>query len=184
MNNDKFNPATLKYVYQISKRIKHQPHREDVVQDVVITLMGKDLHSVPLDDGLRNYIKGIIWNVSTSFYNKMNNKNMTFTGDYTEACYSVIPCMGDAKDRTDEMYGLIKRYVFDNYYMKEKSLTRWKVFYLRMKGYDYHFIKNKLGVTYYTALEYYSKSCIELKANLGVDPVYHKLIIPEATDFF
>lgn len=159
----------LNYVRTVANKVRHKAHREDVVQDVMIVLIGKGLYEAKLDDGLKNYIKGIVWNISTTFFNKMKNANMTFTGDFSTVNYVYV----EEEEENDPenlaaMYTMIKKYVFENYYLKGRSVVRWKVFYLRLKGYDYPFIKERLGITYYTSLEYYSKSCIELKEKLKV----------------
>jgi hypothetical protein len=163
------NNAVYNYVIEISNKIKCKDHKEDVVQDVMIVLIGKGLHKANLDEGLKNYIKGIVWNVSTTFFNKMNNYAVTFTDSSPGVNYVYVSDNEPETQNTDKLYSLIKAYVFKNYYLPGKSVMRWRVFYLRLKGYDYQYIKTRCGIGYSSALEYYSKSCIELKNKLKIE---------------
>lgn len=160
------NVRIYSYVQEICRKIKNKSDYDDVVQNVMLILCEKGLVDKTLDDGLKNYIKGIVFNNSTTLFNKDSQYVEMVTTDIKDLQHDQEEEYFQMDVNLGLMYSHIKKYVFDNYYMKERSLVRWKVFYLRLKGYDYHYIKKRLNITYCTALEYYSKSCIELKNNL------------------
>jgi len=162
MNNDIYN-----YVLKTCKKIKCKDHIEDVQQEVMLVLIEKQIHTGELTEGLKNYIKGIIWNVSHTFYHKMKPDNVEpiernssegFTGLKTDKRewmeLDIDSSSGDEDLKLREMYSDIKKYVFKNYYSRGRDLTRWKVFYLILRGYDYKYIYNRLGIKYSSAIEF------------------------------
>ncbi|SHN29847.1 hypothetical protein SAMN04488057_117109 [Cyclobacterium lianum] len=160
MNLDVYN-----YVNTISKRIKNKPDIPDVQQEVLLILCNKDLINKPLDNKLKNYIKGIVFNYSTTLYKSFNWNVNSLEGLTIVDLKKEVTSICDS-DAYKDMIFRIRRYVFENYYLVNKKITRWKVFYLYFKSYSYKEIAIKLNITYHTAIEYNYKCIKELKEKL------------------
>ncbi|WP_200974443.1 RNA polymerase sigma factor [Echinicola sp. 20G] len=167
------NSNIYDYVESVCKTIKNKEDFEDVRQEVLLILCEKELIDKPLTDRLKNYIKGIVWNYSTTFY-KQFHYGINYLSEEEREIPDFVP---------DEVYYIedtplfkstlneIKQYVFKNYYLIDKKLTRWRVFYLVIKGYSYKEIAKRLSVTYQTAIEYNYKCMKEIKSKLQLECV-------------
>ena len=149
------NIETYKYVNEIVKRIKNRFDQEDVAQEVLCLLIEKDLLDIELDNGLKNYIKGIIWNISTHYYNHYNDAQCKDV----EPIKHFIPYNEDdelnieAEKKYKLLLSALKYYILNSYKKKNKSYTIFKVWYLRHKNYSYEYIMKKLGLGYKTCIE-------------------------------
>ncbi|ERM82371.1 hypothetical protein P872_18410 [Rhodonellum psychrophilum GCM71 = DSM 17998] len=166
------NTEIYNYILTTSKKIKCKQDIEDVASEVTLILLEKKLMDNELTEPLKNYIKGIIWNYSTTLYNQFR-----FDTDYIEdninSHFEIV--YDDSNDRMNEdnhielspvyvkSMKVIKQYVFDNYYIKRKRLTKWRVFYLNHLGYDYKFIMKRLNIKYQTCIEYKYQAQKEIK---------------------
>tara|TARA_R110002020_G_scaffold415166_1_gene624589 strand:- start:25 stop:561 length:537 start_codon:yes stop_codon:yes gene_type:complete len=163
MNIDIYN-----YVQKISKTIKNKSDIEDVSQEVLLILMEKELLQKELTEELQNYIKGIVWNYSTTLYNDFNKDTFAITGtadnipEYTVS----ISYLSDS-EQFKESLRTIKDYVYRNYYRKNKGLTKWRVFYLQLINNDYQYVSQRLGLTYKTCIEYNYQALKEIRTELG-----------------
>lgn len=156
------------YVNTISKSIKNKSDIEDVSQEVLLVLISKGLIDNELTEGLKNYIKGIVWNYSTTLYNDFNKDTYSITGDalnipeYVSSSYYISDSV-----KYKESLRTIKDYVFREYYMKGIGLTKWRVFYLQLVNNDYKYVSDRLGLSYKTCIEYNYQALKEIKAELG-----------------
>ena len=130
----------------------------------MLVLIEKGLHTKPLDEGLKNYIKGIIFNISTTIYNE-NSKYTDFSIPDIPETETELENL-EYEIQLNQMYSVIKSYVYDKYYKTGKGLNRWRILYLRMKGYSYDEICNRLGIQYYSAIQLYYLCKKELKDNI------------------
>lgn len=158
MNNDIY-----KYVYTITNKVKNKQDKEDVAQEVLLILCKKNLINNELTEGLKNYIKGIVWNYSTTLYNQFNQDTFLISSSFD------IPENQEEVNQSNyskEVLIKIKQYVYSNYYLKGKNLNRWRVFYLWLRGYDYDFISNRLNINRRSCIEYTYLNLKELKAKV------------------
>ncbi|MBT0810485.1 hypothetical protein KIH41_04255 [Litoribacter ruber] len=121
----------------------------------MLAILEKGLQDNQLTQELQNYIAGIIYNTNTSIFNQEIKYAELSPSDFDieeEEDYSEEETQSERQLR--QMYGTIKQYIFQNYYSKGKNVKRWKVWYLRLKGYRYDYTFQKLGITYYTAIQY------------------------------
>ncbi|MBS9525247.1 hypothetical protein KI659_14610 [Litoribacter alkaliphilus] len=149
------NQEIYNYVLTTAKKIKNPSQYEDVVQDTMLAILEKGLQDNELTPELQNYIAGIIYNTNTSIFNQEIKYTELSPSDFEieeEEAYSEEETQSENQLR--QMYGTIKQYIFQNYYSKGKNVKRWKVWYLRLKGYGYDYIFQKLGISYYTAIQY------------------------------
>ncbi|SIS88748.1 sigma-70 RNA polymerase sigma factor region 4 domain-containing protein [Belliella pelovolcani] len=157
------------YVIKQTEKIKNKEDYDDVVQSVLLVLIQKNLYNTECDDKLKNYIKGIIWNISTTIY-KQGYYYTTYTdciNDY-EYIYNTNnneePFYIDETEEYKKLLHNIRTYIFENYYKKNKSIIKWKCWYLKLKGYDYRYISDRLNLTYKSCIEYNYKCNTEIKS--------------------
>ncbi|MBW3469092.1 RNA polymerase sigma factor [Arthrospiribacter ruber] len=160
------NNQIINYIYKESEKLKNRQDKEDVAQEVVYIILEKGMGDNELDEGLKNYIKGIIWNYSTTLYNQFNKDTFTLTATDIPQ-YNVTVTYTDEREDYKELTSKIRRYVFENYYSKNKKLTKWRVFYLVLKGYDYRYIADRLKIGYKTAIEYNYQALKEIKERIA-----------------
>lgn len=156
------------YVQTVVKSIKNKSDIDDVSQEVLLILISKGLIDSELNEGLQNYIKGIVWNYSTTLYNEFNKDTFSITGD----ALNIPEYVSNTSYVSDsilykESLRTIKDYVFREYYKKGKGLTKWRVFYLQLLNNDYKYVSERLGLTYKTCIEYNYQALKEIKAELG-----------------
>lgn len=165
------NNETYKYVQQICKKIKNKEDIEDTQQNVFLILIEKDLINKPLTIELQNYIKGIVWNTSTTLYNQFNQDTFELTAtanniqDYID---NEPEYVSDSIEFITSL-SLIKKYVFENYYKKKKNLMKWRVFYLQLINNDYRYVSDRLKLTHSTCIEYNYLALKEIKEKLGFE---------------
>lgn len=155
------NTEIYDYVTTFTKKIKNKEDVNDVQQQVLLILCEKNLIQSKLDDGLKNYIKGIVFNVSTTLYNKFNYNTTYFPEGFDIEHQEEEPV--DEKKVYNQLMSKIKKLVLEKYYKKNKSITKWKVFYLYQKGYGYKYIQKRLNISYQTAIEYNYQCMKEIK---------------------
>ncbi|WP_215225871.1 RNA polymerase sigma factor [Echinicola shivajiensis] len=148
------NQNIYNYVNKITNRIKHKNDIEDVVQNVLMILCEKNLINNELNDTLKNYIKGIVFNQSVTFYKAIHQNQYELSPNIT---YKLTDEADDTNNdhQVSELYSTLKTYVFRQYYSRGKNITRWKVYYLRLKGWNYNEIFARLGISYKTAIQYF-----------------------------
>lgn len=164
------NQEIYDYVQEISKKIKNRDDREDVAQETLTILCEKNIIGEPLTPRLREYIKGIVWNYSTTLFNDFHNavSNRTYNADALPD-YVITGTYTEDREDFKQLLSVIRSYVFNNYYKKGKKLTKWRVFYLILKGYSYKDIMVRLNIAYKTVVEYNFQTTTEIKKNLGVE---------------
>ncbi|MBC6365786.1 sigma-70 family RNA polymerase sigma factor [Algoriphagus sp. AK58] len=158
------NTEVYNYVYSIANKIKNKSDKEDVAQEVLLILCRKNLVETELTEGLKNYIKGIVWNYSTTLYNQFNQD--TF---YINSTFDQIDSTEDEINESNfsnEVLRKVKNYVYQNYFIKGRNLNRWRVFYLWYRGYNYDYISNRLKINRRSCVEYTYLNLKELKQNL------------------
>jgi DNA-binding NarL/FixJ family response regulator len=162
------NQQIYDYVEQLCKKVKNSDDREDVMQETLTILCEKGLINEVLTLRLKNYISGIVWNYSTTLFNDFHNavSNPSISGELIPD-YVVTSTYTSEREDYRKMMGHIKKYVFDNYYKKNKKLTKWRVFYLVLQGYSYKEIMARLGVAYKTVVEYNFQTVKEIGDKIG-----------------
>jgi hypothetical protein len=162
------NIETYNYVQKISKTIKNKPDIDDVSQEVLLILLEKNLLDTELTEELKNYIKGIVWNYSTTLYNDFHKDTFAITSTAENIPeYTVTVTYLSDSDQYKESLRTIRDYVFRNYYSKNKGLTKWRVFYLQLINNDYQYVSERLGLTYKTCIEYNYQALKEIRTELG-----------------
>lgn len=162
------NIETYNYVQKISKTIKNKPDIDDVSQEVLLILLEKNLLDSELTEELKNYIKGIVWNYSTTLYNDFHKDTFAITSTAENIPeYTVTVTYLSDTEQFKESLRRIRDYVFRNYYKKDKALTKWKVFYLQLINNDYKYVSNRLGLTHQTCIEYNYQALKEIREELG-----------------
>jgi len=161
------NTAIYNYVKTTAKKIKNPNQYEDVVQDTMLAILEKGLHDKELTQELQNYIAGIIYNTNTSIFNQEIKYAELSSVDYEKEDLEYSEEETESEKKIRLMYSAVKKHIYQNYYQKEKNVKRWKVWYLKMKGYDYDYIYNRLGITYFTAIQYNYLCNSELKTTLS-----------------
>jgi len=158
------NNEVYEYTVKQTNRIKNKFDKKDVQQQVMLVLIEKKLHTEKLEDWLQNYIKGIIWNVSTTLHNQFNQDTYSLTTAHN-LLYDESIKVDYIEDRPDykELISKIKLYVFNTYFSKGKSMTKWKVWYLVHRNWDYKDIATRLNISYRTAIEYQYQALQEIK---------------------
>ncbi|WP_339755151.1 hypothetical protein [Algoriphagus aquimarinus] len=162
------NTETYDYVQKIAKSIKNKSDVEDVAQEVLLILLEKNLLDKELTEGLQNYIKGIVWNYSTTLYNDFRKDTFQITSTVDNIPeYTVSTTYLSDSQQYKETLRTIKDYVFRIYYRKGKAITKWRVFYLQLINNDYKYVSKRLGLTYKTCIEYNYQALKEIKSELG-----------------
>ncbi len=165
MNNETYN-----FVTTFTKKIKNKSDIEDVQQQVLLILIEKNLIDKELNEGLKNYIKGMIFNISTTIYNQFNKDTFPISNE----CNSIIDNDNDSEYLSESIeytttLSIIRKYIFENYYKKKKNLAKWRVFYLQLINNNYKFVSQRLNLNYSTCIEYNYQALKEIKQNLGTE---------------
>jgi hypothetical protein len=168
MERMKMNMEIYDFVYDLSRRIKNADDREDVAQETLTILCEQGTINDPLTPKFKNYIKGIVWNYSTTLFNDFHNpvSNMTISASDLPAYNATVTPTGDREDYKRVM-SMIRDYVFRNYYKKGRKLTKWRVLYLILNGYSYKEVVARLGIKYKTVVEYNTKAVEEINNKIG-----------------
>ncbi|ERM82366.1 hypothetical protein P872_18385 [Rhodonellum psychrophilum GCM71 = DSM 17998] len=142
-----------KYVIQISKKIKNKEDIEDVQQIVFLQLCEKDIINNQLDEELKKIILGIVWNCSTKFYNQNKLKNASSVEYIPDNNQIYLSPENEEKLINEgkiekEILGKLKKFIFENYYKKNKILhyKKFRIWYLSYLGWSYKRINKKVDI--------------------------------------